>query len=134
MGSFSDSLENSILSHVFGKTTFTSAATLYVGLFSVSPSDSGGGTEFAGNAYARVAVTNNVTNFPAAAGGAQSNGTAITFPTSTPAGWGTAVAVGFFDAASAGTLYAWGALTAARVVAAGDTPAFAIGTLTWTLD
>src|SRR3989304_6558665 len=74
-GSKSDFLENELLDHVLGNAAYAAPATVYFGLYSVGPSDVGGGTELTGSGYARIAVTNNATNFPAASGGAKSNGT-----------------------------------------------------------
>lgn len=79
-------------------------------MFSASPTDAGGGTEFTTGtapAYARVALTNNTTNWPA--GNPKSNGTAITFPTAT-GDWPRAFAWGIFDASTAGNLLYWGPL------------------------
>ena len=103
-------------------------ATVYVGLFTAAPTDAGGGTEVSGNNYARVSVTNNGTNWPASSGGAKANGTAITFDT--PSGsWGTVVAMGIFDASSAGNLLAWADLAVNKSVSSGDVVAFAVGEL-----
>jgi hypothetical protein len=132
-GSFSDYLENEVLDYVFSGASFTSPATVYVGLFTATPSDSGGGTEVTGGSYARVTVTNNATNFPAASGGAKANGTDVTFVTAT-ANWGTVVAFGIFDASSAGNLLVWGDVTPNKAINTGDTAKFAIGDLDITLD
>jgi hypothetical protein len=132
-GSFSDYLENALLDHVFGGGDYTRPATLYVAAFTAAPSDSGGGTECSGGSYARVAVTNNATNFPAASGGAKANGTAITFP-SASASWGTVEAIGIFDADSSGNLLAWSTLTASKAVDSGDTLQIPIGDLDVSLD
>lgn len=80
-GSFSNYLENALLDHALGGGNYTRPATVYIALFTVAPSDAGGGTEVSGNNYSRAAVTNDATNFPAASGGAKSNGVAITFAT-----------------------------------------------------
>ena len=77
--SFSDALELRILDSAFGGTAFTPDATLHIGLSSTDPGETGSTqTEPSGNGYARVAVTNNTTNFPA--GIPKDNGTVITFP------------------------------------------------------
>lgn len=131
-GSFSDYLEDALLDHVLNATAFTSPTTLYVALYTAAPSDSGGGTEVTGGSYARVSVTANTTNFPAASGGAAANGTAITFPTAT-ADWGTVVAFGILDASSGGNLLLWADLTANKTVSNGDTASFAVGDLDVTL-
>jgi len=43
-GSFTDYLEDKILKHVFTNVAYTSPTTVYVGLFTVAPTDVGGGT------------------------------------------------------------------------------------------
>lgn len=132
-GSFSDFLELELLDHVFGAAAYTAPATVYVALFTAAPTDAGSGTEVTGGSYARAAVTNNATNFPAAAAGAKSNGTEITFAAAT-ANWGTIVAFGVFDAASAGNLLAWADLAVNKTVNNGDTAKFAVNDLDLTLD
>lgn len=131
MSSFSDYLENKLLDHVFGATAYTAPGTLYLALFTSAPSDAGGGTEVTGGSYARASVTNNTTNFPNAASGAKTNANAITFATAT-ADWGTVVAVGIFDAASAGNLIAWGTVTS-QSVPSGVTASIPAGDLDITL-
>ena len=135
MGSFSNFLEDEILDHVFGAAAYTAPATVYVALYTVTPTDaSASGTEVTGGSYARVAVTNNATNWPASSGGAKANGTAITFPAPT-ASWGTVVAFAIYDAATVGNELAWGALTVNKTINNGDAaPSFAIGDLDITLD
>jgi len=126
---YSDYLENKILDHLFGKTTYTAPATLYVGLCA-SVNDAGTITgEPSGNGYARVAVTNNTTNWPDAASGTKSNGTEIAFPQASGT-WGS---VGYFflaDDPTAGNLIAWGELTGGAVSPVNeDTPKFAVGAI-----
>lgn len=137
MGSKSDYLEGKVLAHVLGNTAYTAPTTLYVSLFTVTPSDAGGGTEVTGGSYARVAVTNNTTNFPAPTGTSpttSTNGTAITFPAPT-ANWGTVVAFGIHDAATLGNLLYWGALSVSKTINNGDAaPSFAASALTITED
>lgn len=135
MGSFGDYLENKVLDHVFGAAVYTAPATVYVALYTVIPTDANAsGTEVTGGSYARVAVTNNATNWPAASGGAKSNGTAVTFPAPTAA-WGTVVGFAIYDAATVGNQLAWGALTVNKTVNNGDAaPSFAIGDIDLTLD
>src|SRR5690349_18898367 len=115
MSSKSDYLENKILDHMLGGPDYTRPATVYVALFTTAPSDAGGGVEVTGGSYARVAVTNNATNFPGASGGAKQNANTITWPTAT-ALWGTVVAVGIFDAASGGNLLFWALLPASKTI------------------
>ena len=127
MSSFSDFLENELLDHVFNNAAYTAPATIYLGLYTTAPTDAGGGTEVSGGGYARQAVA-----FTTSSGGAISNSAAESF-TASGANFGTVVAVGLFDAASAGNLLAWDAITSA-VVNDGDTINFAIGDIDITLD
>lgn len=129
----SNYLEDKILDHMLGGGDYARPATVYVALYTSAPTDAGGGTEVSGGSYARAAVTNNATNFPAAASGLKTNGTAITFATASGA-WGTATHFGVFDALSGGNLLFWGSLTAPRTITNGDTFSFGIGQLSFTED
>lgn len=135
-GSASDTYENNILDAILGQG-FTKDATVYVAGCTSAPSDSAVGTEPSGNGYARVAVTNNATNWPNASGGSKSNGIAITFPTVVTAGWGTLTHWMIMNHASgtaASNIVAWGSLTTSRSPGVGDTPQFGVGALVLTAD
>jgi len=122
--------ENLLLDSWFGAVALSVPGTWYVSLSTTSPTEAGlNFTEPVAGAYARVAVTNNATNFPAAVSGAKTNGTAITFPEST-ASWGTITHIGFYNQASGGALYFWEALPTSKAVAANTTVYFSIGSLT----
>ena len=116
MSGFSDYLEDKVLDHVFGGNAYSAPGTLYVALYTVAPSDTGGGTEVSGGAYARQtgAFTVSGTN-PTTA----TNSAAIEYPTAT-ANYGTVVAVGILDASSSGNLLAYSTLDASKVVSSGD--------------
>lgn len=129
-GSFSDYTENKVLDHIVGKTSFT-MPTAYVALFTVAPTDAGGGTEVSGGSYARESTAG--ADWNAASSGAISNANAITFTTAT-GDWGTVVACALFDAATSGNMLAWGDLTTSKAVNSGDTASFAAGDLDITLD
>lgn len=131
--SFSDYLENKVLDHVLGGGDFARPGTVYIGLSTTAITDSTAATEPSGGSYARVAVVNDSTNFPAAESGSKANGTPITFPAAT-ASWGTIVGFFIADAASEGNVLAYGALSAPQAVASGETINFAVGALTITLD
>lgn len=138
MGSYGNYLEAKVLDAVFGQTALPAIGTVYVALYTATPTDANAsGTEVTGGGYARVAVTNNVTNWPAASGTAptrKANGTAITFPAPT-ANWGTITSFAIYDASTAGNELAWGALTTNKTVNNGDAaPSFAAGALTIDLD
>lgn len=126
-------LQNHYLDAALGATSFAGAATVYVALYSTTPGAGGsGGTELSGNAYARVAVTNNATNWPAASSGSKSNGTAITFPTVTTASW-TVNGAGILDAATLGNGYYWGDINSKpQTIGVGSTAQFAANNLTCT--
>jgi len=98
-GRYTDYLANKLLDHVFGGGDFTRPATLYIGGLKA------GDVEVSGGSYARVAVTNNGTNFPGASGRAKANANAIPFATAT-ADWGFIEAIGIYDASSGGNLLA----------------------------
>ena len=131
-GSLSDFAENEILDHLLSAATYTPPATLYLAVFTAAPTDAGGGTEVSGGSYARLAVTNEATNFPAAVAGAKSNGVALTMVTAS-ASWGTIVAYALFDASSAGNMIGWADLTSSVLINNGDTLRFAAGALTYSL-
>ena len=129
MTGFSDYLEDKVLDHVFGGSAYTAPSTLYVALYTVAPSDTGGGTEVSGGAYARQTATFSVSGTnPTTA----SNTAAIEYPTAT-ADYGTVVAVGVFDASSSGNLLAYANLSTSKVVSSGDIFRFNTGDLDITL-
>ena len=125
---------NKILDLQYGGTSFVTPGTWYVGLStSVIAIDGTGATEPSGGAYARVAVTNNKTNFGTASNGSLTNSVAITFPEST-ASWGTITYVAFYDAATSGNIWYFEALPSAKVVASNTTLLFSVGALTVTMN
>lgn len=135
MGSASDTYENNVLDAILGQG-FTKDATVYVAGCTSAPTDSALGAEPSGNGYARVAVTNNATNWPNASSGSKSNGTAITFPTASGA-WGTLthwMILNHATGTAGSNLIAWGALTTSRSPGSGDTPQFGVGALVLTAD
>ena len=145
MAAMSDYLENKLTDALFRGQAYTMPATIYVALYTASPSDTGGGTEVTGGAYARVAVTSSLANWAGtqAAGstvassgatGTTSNNAAITFPAPT-ANWGTITHFALMDASSGGNPLFYGALSASKTVNNGDAaPQFAAGTLSVQLD
>ena len=124
----SDYLENAVLDEWFGGVIPVISSTYYVALYTVEPTDAGGGTEVSGGGYARVAYANDLTNWPAAVAGVKSNGTTVQFGT-TSTSWGTVVAFALFDDITAGNEIIWSPLTAPILIDAGEYPAFAPGSL-----
>ena len=129
MAGFTDYLEDKVLEHVFGGNAYSAPGTLHVALYTVAPSDTGGGTEVSGGGYVRKTSTFNVSGTnPTTA----TNAAAIEYPTAT-ANYGTVVAVGIFDASSSGNLLAYANLTSSKVVSTGDVFRFNAGDLDVTL-
>lgn len=131
-GSMSDYLEVRVLDLTLGAVAFAPPATVYVALYTVAPTDAGGGTEVGTvtwTNYARVAVPNDATNWPAAAAGAKSNGTVISFGTVTATAAVMVVAVGIFDAAAAGNLLYWADLAVSTSIDNNHTPSFPAGSI-----
>lgn len=155
MSAWSDFAENKLIDWFFrgqalGVTGASAAAgtgptTLYVGLLTAAPSDTGGGTEVSGNAYARVAVASNTTNWDntqnlnttavsSGTTGTTRNSIVITFPTPTPSGWGLVTHAAVFDASSGGNLLFWSALGTSKTINANDTVTFPVNSLTFQID
>ncbi len=118
--------ENLILDHFLGVTNYAFDSTIFVGLYTVAPTDSTGGTEVTGGSYIRKAVT-----FSAASAGATSNTTDIDF-TGMPAA--TTVAIAVHTAVTAGTMLMYGTLTTNKTTDAGDTLRIATGDLDISID
>ena len=125
-GNLSNYLENKLLDHFLGTTSYTMPTPVYVGLYTVAPSDSTAGTEVSGGSYARQTAT-----FSAASAGATSNDANIDF-TNMPSA--TVVAIGISDAITGGNLLVWGTLTANKSLDAGDTLRIATGDLDISID
>tara|TARA_R100001594_G_scaffold34170_6_gene63101 strand:+ start:8751 stop:9164 length:414 start_codon:yes stop_codon:yes gene_type:complete len=107
MAGFTNYLEDKVIGHLFGGTAYSAPSTWYVGLQTATPSDSAGGTEVSGGAYARQSVAWTIQT----GGTAQaSNTAALTFPAATT-DWGTVTHAGVYDAATGGNLVAYETLT-----------------------
>lgn len=131
MGGFSDYWENKILDHIFGKGSYT-PPTIYVGLSTADPTDSGSGlAEPSGNGYARVQTS--ASDWNAASNGSLDNAGNITFTQAT-GHWGTITHFALFDAASAGNMLAFGALSQSKSINESETTRFEAGDLQISLD
>ncbi|MEK9714091.1 MAG: hypothetical protein VW258_16125 [Thalassolituus sp.] len=130
MAGFTDYTEDLVLDWLLTSGTATRPTAWYVALYTVAPTDTGGGTEVSGTSYARTAVTFSVSGTsPATA----ANSAAVEFPEA-GGSWGTVVAAGIFDASTAGNLLAYANLTASKAVDTGDVLRFNTSALTVTLD
>src|SRR3954468_13362666 len=89
--------------NLYRGTTFTAPAAVYAGLLTaVTDAEAGTVTETTYGGYARQAIPCGAPG--ASLGGRQVLASAITFPAKSDAGAATIVAVGIFDAVSAGNL------------------------------
>lgn len=137
MSNLSTYLQQEILDHLLVNGTYTKPASLFVGLFTANPGESGATGEVSGGSYARVALTNNNVNFPLSpttGTPSKTNGTAISWPTAS-ASWGNITHWAIYDHVSNATnMIAYGALTTPRTVAIGDTPKAASGAFSITFN
>ena len=120
-------LENALINATLRNTSYTSPATVYVGLHTADPTDAGTGTEVSGGSYARTAVT-----FGAPSNGVTTNSAAVEFPQAT-ANWGTVSHIGIWDASSSGNLLYHTALDTSKTIETGDIFKIASGSLSVTL-
>jgi hypothetical protein len=132
MGSFSNFMELELLDHVFKTGAYTPATNLYIALSLSTLDDTNTGTtldgEVTGGAYARKKCN----TWDAASGGATANSQAVTFAQAT-ADWGTITYFAVCDKTTLGNIIGWGALTASKNIASGDTFKFATGDIDVTL-
>lgn len=134
MSAFSADLENKVMDHVLGGGDYSRLGTVYLALFTAAPNESGGGTEVSGGGYARLSITNNSTNWPAASAGQKANGTALSFAAASGAAWGTITHWALMSASTGGNILFFGALSASKTVADTDSISFGVGQLSITLD
>jgi hypothetical protein len=119
-------LAKAVNDHVLGRTTYTAPATLYVllSLAAFDPTATGSACNEipSSGAYARVAVTNNTTEWPnstSAIPSIKANANDIVFPTAT-ADWGTPLSAYLADASSSGNLLYGADIPTSSDVAIGD--------------
>ena len=128
MAEMSNYLENALINATLRNTSYTSPATVYVGLYTDDPGEGNTGTEVSGGSYARTAVT-----FGAPSNGVSTNSSAVTFPTATGT-WGTITHIGILDASTSGNLLYYTALDASKSIASGDVFTIASSNLSVTLE
>lgn len=126
MSAFSDHLENALLNHVLRGEVYTPPTTLYVSLHTVAVGDDGLGEEVTGGSYERQTAT-----FTLATASTSDNAEALVWLNMPSV---TVVAVGIWDAITAGNLLFHGNLVASRTLSAGDPFTFNTGDLDITLD
>lgn len=144
-GALSDYAENKLIDALLRGQALGAPATMYVALYTVCPTDSTAGTEVTGGSYARVAVTSGLaawagtqsagsTTASTGTGGTTSNNAAATFPAPT-ANWGVVACWSLVDAASAGNIWVYSALSVNKTINNGDAaPSFAPAAATVQID
>lgn len=123
---FSNYLENAVLNNVLGQAAMPTIGMVYIAAYTATPTDAGGGTEVSAGGYARVALTNNTTNFPTTTTSEKNLGATASFPEAT-VNWGTVTAIGILDASSGGNLLMWCAITP-QIINANDVLRIPLGT------
>lgn len=105
--------------HNIGKAAFTMPTTVYLALFTASPTDLGAlVNEVTGSPYARVEITSRMSAFDLTTGIAV-NTSDIDFG-APAANWGTVTYVGILDAATSGNMLYYEALPSPRSVTTGS--------------
>lgn len=127
MAALSTYLENKIIDHINGKTSFTMPANVYIALCTTTPTAGTAGTEAAYTGYTRSTVAIAAGMAAASSGSSTNSGAAISFPACT-AGSSTVVAFQAYDATTAGNPLFFGACSLS--ISAGITPSFATSQLT----
>jgi len=131
MSTFSDYSENLVLTWLFTTGSATRPTAWYVGLFTAAPSDSGGGTEVTGNAYARK--TTGTLTVSGTSPTLCTNSSAIEFAAASGGNWGTITHAAVFDSLTSGNMLGWAALTTSRTINDGDILRIPAGDLDITL-
>ena len=123
----SNYLENGLLNAVLRSTSYSSPATVYVGLYTDNPGEGNTGTEVSGGSYARKSAT-----FNAPSDGVCTNSAAVEFDQAT-ANWGTVSHVALLDAITSGNLLFYTDITTSKTIETGDIFKIAAGSLSVTL-
>ena len=125
--SLTNAFETETLEWLFTTTTVTRPTAWFTALYTVAPTDTGGGTEVSGGGYTRVSTALSVS------GDTATNGSALEWDTATGT-WGVVTSIGVFDASTGGNLIAYGNLTDSKNITIGDVFRISAGNLDITLD
>ena len=115
--------DNSMLNLWLRATPLAPPAATYCALFTVAPTQLGGGTEVSGNGYARQAIV-----WGAPSNGVCLNTNDVVFPIAT-ADWGTITSFAVFDQPAGGNLLYYANLSSSRYIYLNDQVRFPIGQL-----
>lgn len=117
MGSLTNTLENEVLDHILKVGSYAPPATVYLGLSTADPTDDGSGwADPTFTPYARKSISFGAASARAITQDADVNFDACTAGSSTVSHWG------LWSASSGGTLMAYGAFTAGKLIQTGYTP------------
>lgn len=116
-------LSTTFLDFLLRGVSFASPLSIYVALFTTSPTVAGGGVEVSGGGYVRQGCT-----WAPTVNGATTNTSPVIFPVAT-ANWGTVVAFGLYDAGLGGNLLYFAPLNASRTVQINDQIQYPAGQL-----
>lgn len=117
----SDYLAAKQLNNALRGIAYSPPGSLYIGLFTTTPTSAGGGVEVATGAYVRHVAT-----FAAPSGNQCLSIGSINFATPT-LDWGNLVGTALFDDPTAGNMLYFGNLLTPRIVYAGDPVFFPAG-------
>jgi hypothetical protein len=113
----SNFLENKLLEHSTGRTPYTAPSHVYLGLYTVAPTDSAAGTEATGGNYARVQLA-----FGAASEGTIATNAAAAFgSTGFTVALGTILAMAISDSPTVGNILWYALLSPSFTLGVGDT-------------
>jgi hypothetical protein len=133
MSAMSDSLETSLLNHIFKNSAYSMPAATYIALGTAAFGD----TNVTANevstanwpAYVRQQVTIG-SGWTGPSGGQVANAGAVTFPANNGAGNVVVTDIGIYDASSGGNLLFHATLPQAKTLAPADVISFAVGAIT----
>lgn len=122
-GSLSDYAENKVLAHSVGKTAWAMPSTVYVALYTQTPTENTNGVEVPtlqatmSTGYARLLTSPSSWSEPS--GGELSNAQTFSFGAAATT-WGQVEGVAILDAATSGNVIWYGAFSSPRTVVAGE--------------
>lgn len=122
----SNDLANKLANATVRNVSYTSPATVYVALYSTTPTASTSGTELTGSGYTRESVT-----FATPSAGTVASNVAVTFGAAT-ADWLPAVAIAVTDASTGGNIM-WFKTIATQLVKNGNSLTLDSGDITITI-
>jgi len=120
-----DTIENQLLDALVGTAAYTMTGPVMLRLMTANGSDSSNGTQVTGGSYAAQTIT-----FGAASGGSITNDAVINFTLMPVA---TVVGIELWDSNGSPKRLAYGALSANKTTAAGDTLQFAASSISLSL-